>query len=295
MKSKQLDIASIFNNYATEITAARTKAVQLHGTSDIKAAGNEIEEAVRNFFRNILPKKYNVTHGHLIDLNGKVSPQIDLIISDNNTLPSLLTAKDGTEYIPVDSVYAIAEIKSTFYKNKGYISEFSQKLQQIRNNLSHQLVSNTAYGGQITGDSTVAHVLLGSKNKYLNKIFSFLFCIDANDFDPSTVSSELDNIEKSFRPNMTILLNSGAICYGIATSNKFTFERYPDEIESINLTWHHVPFVSNSQHDSIEGNTLSFIYYALLNHLVNSHLEPPNLDRYMNNTTLISKSAIQRL
>jgi hypothetical protein len=113
---KKLDIASIFKSDADDLLKARDNAIKIHGT-DIRAAGNEVEISVREYFRRMLPPRYYVTHGHLIDINGQVSTQLDLIIADNSNLPSLLTTRDGTEYIPIDSVYAVGEDKSNYYKS----------------------------------------------------------------------------------------------------------------------------------------------------------------------------------
>lgn len=121
---KKLDISEIFKTDAEDIAKAREKAIQIHGT-DIRAAGNEVELSVREYFKRMLPSRYYVTHGHLIDANGEVSPQLDIIIADNFNIPSLMTTKDGTEYIPIDSVYAIGEIKSTYYKSQDYIQGFN--------------------------------------------------------------------------------------------------------------------------------------------------------------------------
>ncbi len=44
------------------------------------------------------------------------------------------------------------------------------------------LVENTIYKG-IEPPSRLSHISLGSRNKYLNNLYSFLFCIDSGDFD----------------------------------------------------------------------------------------------------------------
>ena len=88
-----------------------------------EAAGNEVEVSVRDYLRRMLPPRYYVTHGHLIDTTHRVSPQLDVIIADNFSLPSLLTTRDGTEYVPATSVLAIGEVKSTYYHSKRGLQE----------------------------------------------------------------------------------------------------------------------------------------------------------------------------
>ena len=77
-----LDLGAIFRQDAEALRAARETAMQIHST-DIRAAGNQVEAAVREYLRRMLEPRYHVTSGHLIDPESRVSPQIDIIIADN--------------------------------------------------------------------------------------------------------------------------------------------------------------------------------------------------------------------
>lgn len=123
-----LDLAGIFQSDAEALQRARADAIRIHAT-DIRAAGNQVEQAVRDYLKRMLPPRYYVTNGHLIDSNNRVSPQLDIVIADNFSLPSLLTTRDGTEYIPITSVYAIGEVKSTYYQSQRYFERFYSVLQ----------------------------------------------------------------------------------------------------------------------------------------------------------------------
>ena len=119
--ARTLDLAGNFKADAEELRKARKEAIRIHKT-DIRAAGNEVEEAVRKYLKHSLPSRYYVTSGHLIDSGSVVSPQLDIIIADNFGLPSLYTTKDGTQYIPVTSAHAIGEVKSTYARaNQAHI------------------------------------------------------------------------------------------------------------------------------------------------------------------------------
>ena len=95
-----LNLAAIFKSDAEDLRRSREKAIRIHGTN-IRAAGNEVEQAVRKYLKRMLPPRYYVTSGHLIDQEERVSPQLDVIVADNFNMPSLLTTKDGTEYVPI--------------------------------------------------------------------------------------------------------------------------------------------------------------------------------------------------
>lgn len=62
---RSLNIPEIFKREAEDFRKVRQDAITIHGTADIRAAGNEIEIYVREFFKRMLPKTLYVTHGHL--------------------------------------------------------------------------------------------------------------------------------------------------------------------------------------------------------------------------------------
>lgn len=126
------DVCAVFANAAREILNARDMTGHIHASRDIRAAGNEVEVAVRDYLARTLPAKFHVTHGHLIDRVGTVSPQQDIIISDNSLLPTLMRTRDGTEYVPFDSTYAFGEVKSTYRHADKPIQKFSSSIQQIK-------------------------------------------------------------------------------------------------------------------------------------------------------------------
>jgi len=122
-KSPKLEIAQVLQRDADEIVSARNDARILHKTNDISTAGSEVERTVRNVLSRKLSKIYYVGHGHIVDSSLETSPQLDVIIVDNFGAPRLFEAKNGTEYFPYESVYAIGEIKTTYYKSQKCIHE----------------------------------------------------------------------------------------------------------------------------------------------------------------------------
>ncbi len=274
---KKLDILAIFKSDADDIIKAREKAIQIHG-NDIRAAGDEVEISVRSYFKRMLPPRYYVTHGHLIDISGEVSPQLDIIIADNFNIPSLMTTKDGTEYIPIDSVYAVGEIKSTYYKSEKYIEGFSGVISDIKNRLFHQEIPNTAIDG-IKFDTLLRDTALAKGNRVLNRIFSFMVFVNGGDFTFEDVAPFYISQPKDLLPNVSVLLNLGVIIYGTINENGFSFNRYPEEEKGVDADWFFSPFLENET-GSIEGNHLGYLYYNLLEHLSNSYLEPPSFKNF---------------
>ena len=283
-----LNLAEIFKLDADDLKKAREKAIRIHGT-DIKAAGNEVEQAVRDYLKRMLPPRYYVTHGHLIDPEHRVSPQLDVIIADNFSLPSLLTTKDETEYIPIASVLAIGEIKSTYYSKHNTYREFHEKLKIIASEFSRPLVENTAYGG-IRKNTTIRDMTLGNRNRYLNHLYSFLLCVDGGNFDLGKVSNLLTSVEPELLPSTAVFLDKGIVVYG-DPNKEGAFHKYPLEVKDLGYEWCFMRGAEDKE-GSLEGTHLAALYGHLISHLFNSHLEPPNVYSYTAKMSVFRRSSL---
>lgn len=62
-----------------------------------------------------LPKRYLVDKAFVLDSNGQLSEQIDIVIFDRQYSPFLFN-QDGALYIPAESVYGIIEVKQDLSK-----------------------------------------------------------------------------------------------------------------------------------------------------------------------------------
>ena len=270
--TETLNIPKIFRADAEELQKVRQKAALIHGT-DIKAAGNEVEQAVRDYLRRMLAPRYHVTVGHLIDSENRISSQIDVIIADNSNLPSLLTAADGTEYIPITSVYAIGEVKTTYYQSKHYLRRFHEVLTEI-SGMNRPLVENTSRNG-ITPSTTLQDMVRPHRpNKHWNNLFSFLICIEGGDFNFAKAKGFLTSVPSELLPSLSVILDTGIVSYARRVPRGLQVARYPNEVSSSDHDW---CFVEGRVVDdgSLEGTHLSVLYGALIDHLSCSYLEPP--------------------
>jgi hypothetical protein len=276
-----LNIASLFHDEAKLLHAAREKCLQIHKT-DIRAAGNEVEEPARDFFKRMLPKRFSVTHGHLIDCNGVVSPQLDIIISDNTSIPSLLTTRDGTHYVPADAAFAVGEIKSTYYSKGKYIEEFSDKLLFIREKMSRPSIPNSAYGG-VGNESLMRDIFLGRPHKYLNPLFAFMLFVSSGTGDDEDVEKEISDREDADLPGVSVMLDGASFIFGRLEERNLIVEKYPALNDNPANGWLLAPMqgAGSSEESSIEGNHLATLYFHILNHLNETYLEPPDLHPYL--------------
>jgi hypothetical protein len=79
--------------------------------------------------RDFLPKRYGVTRAFVVDVDGRLSEQLDIVIHDRHYSP-LLFEVGGAHFIPAESVYAVFEIKQAI--NRGHIAYAGDKIASVR-------------------------------------------------------------------------------------------------------------------------------------------------------------------
>jgi hypothetical protein len=79
-----------------------------HSTS----IGNVREELLTSFVRELLPTGISSQSGILADWQGNTSPQLDLVLTIDSSLP-VIAMREGVALIPFDSALLAIEIKST--------------------------------------------------------------------------------------------------------------------------------------------------------------------------------------
>lgn len=122
----KVNIDSLFKSLQLEMLASLGMIDHMGHPVD---KGDISEEKWLQFLSKYLAKRYSVSKGTIIDHQGNLSQQIDLVIYDN--LYSPLIFNDGTrKYIPAESVYAVFEVKPEI--NKEYIEYAASKIESVR-------------------------------------------------------------------------------------------------------------------------------------------------------------------
>lgn len=96
--------------------------------------GDALENAWIEWLRKYLPSRYSVDKAIVIDFEGNISHQIDLVIYDNWFTPFIFT-QNGFHYIPTEGVYAVFEVKpdiSGSSDNKHNIAYAGEKIESVR-------------------------------------------------------------------------------------------------------------------------------------------------------------------
>lgn len=73
--------------------------------------GDERERALKDALRSTLPEKFGVDKCRLIDSNGHISSEFDIVIYEKDYAVTPLEVK-GRKLLPIESVYFVIEVKS---------------------------------------------------------------------------------------------------------------------------------------------------------------------------------------
>ena len=117
------------------------------------SSGHNREEIVRNFLRRYLPERFGISTGTVISAKGDRSNQCDIIIFDKQNSVSLYPAEHPNKLWPVESVYAVIEVKASLNKkelNKSIndckkLKELEKKIPDFKNLSSSPLKDNILY------------------------------------------------------------------------------------------------------------------------------------------------------
>lgn len=96
------------------------------------AKGSAFEKSWRKMLDKYLPWRYCVSRAFVIDSDGAMSDEIDLVIHDRQYSP-LLFKHQGALYVPAESVYAVFEIRPVLdAENVEYAGEKAASVRQLK-------------------------------------------------------------------------------------------------------------------------------------------------------------------
>lgn len=286
-KLATLAIEKVFQQEADKIIEARKRGGLIHMTADIRAAGDETEEAVRLFLRSRLPGRCHIAHGHIADVNLASSPQLDVLIADSSHTPVLLKCANSSEYLPYESVFAIGEVKATFRDNDRPIEVFSANLAKTKSQLIRaQVPPNYISHGLIFGSEFKSP----DPRPYKNPLFSFMLFVDGGDFDAQACLKNIRGMPLTECPSVICVLNKDLLLRAVgqlngtsfaiadfATAPEFGAGAHPHS------DWVYIPFGSD---EFRSGANLAVFFYLLHSHIGDCILSPPNLRFYLRNMLL---------
>lgn len=124
---KKIELKSVFSIISEPMEAVLSTTSSTITHSGTK--GDACEFQWLKWLKTYLPKRYTVDSGFVIDSEGYISDQQDIIIYDRQYTPYLLN-EEGVIYVPAESVYAVIEVKQEL--NRSYIKYASDKIYSVR-------------------------------------------------------------------------------------------------------------------------------------------------------------------
>lgn len=283
----KFELNQVYKTYAEQLLLASNLSRFLLNNSNIDSAGEQIEGTLRILLKNLLPDRVTVTHGHVVDKNVNISYQLDVLIAESFYTKSLIKSLDGTEFYPIEAIFAFGEVKKTWSQSKlvnaiKSISRCKDKMERFRIPSDH--ISTGSNFIKLSNNLTV--------NPFRNPLFSFTFSID---FDKTYNRNKLTEIYNTQPPgnlpNVSVILNQGIIvCVEEAKlkEDELSIKLYPEFNDIANkCRWVLLRL-------SPEEN-LAYLIFMLTQHINDTILEKVSAMDYAKSMMNISRTSISPL
>lgn len=146
--------AFINKQKALEASFLAIRDVTTHPTTK----GDQLEADWVGLIRDFLPARYEVGPIFAVDHRGCMSEQIDVAVYDKHFSPQWFGGANGVRFVPVESVYAVFEVKPEF--NATYVRAALQKVASVRT-LQRTSQSIIHKGGQYDRAHIVSAPIIG--------------------------------------------------------------------------------------------------------------------------------------
>jgi len=123
-----MNLSDVFDAVSTQMVSDFERSRKALNHSGLKGQANE--QIVINFLKQYLPKTLEISTGSIVDSNGGVSRQLDIIIHDAVKTP-LFFQSENMRVIPVECVYAVIEVKA--YLDKSELIKSFDNMKSVKN------------------------------------------------------------------------------------------------------------------------------------------------------------------
>ena len=223
--------------------------------------GSSRENILREYIKQLLPQKFAVGNGIITDVNGTQSKQQDFFVYDAFNSPIFLHMESSC-IIPVESVYATVEVKSTLTKET-----LKQSIENIRSvkQLEITVLKNSPF-------------IPAQFNFILGTVFSY-----TSDSAIETVVQNVDeicrDIPKEKQPSVICILDKGLIV-NVLKDGMREIATMPSD----STTW---GVIKNTKEINF------YLFYLVLQQHLNTAINfPPNLLKYAEATHAIDNIQI---
>lgn len=211
--------------------------------------GSAREDLLKDYLRNLLPNKYSISSGIIIDFNQNQSKQQDFIIHDAFNCPSFFKT-DSNTILPIESVYATIEIKSTL--NYDTLKQSVENIESVRK--LHKLPNRNIISNDYNEQYPLGFVFAYSSDYSLEQIQKKLFELNKS-------------VDGRHQISIVCVLDKGLI-----------FNVYKDNLTNFTIIPTNDTVLARSDSD-IENSLYSF-YLLMLQYLDNVYIQVPSLIEY---------------
>jgi len=224
--------------------------------------GSARENILREYIKQLLPKKFAVGSGIITDANGTQSRQQDFIIYDAFNSPSFLQMDSLSTVLPIESVYSTIEVKSRLTKDE--LEKCITNYKSVKDLVLSPFVQDFSPHGVY--------------NQICGYVFSY-----TSDASLETVALNVQNLSEELpidqQPTMICVLDKGLIVH-VDKRNPLNILVSPSE----NTTW---AIIKNEKEKNL------YIFYLLLQQYLNSAKNlPPDLFKYAYAEHIIDNTTI---
>ena len=129
-KPKRINLREVFLGLQAQMSTvlANCREVIRHPG----AKGDASESEWKTMLNAYLPRRYSADKAFVIDCDGNISDQIDVVLYDRQYSPFLFNQNDA-KYLPAESVYAVLEVRQAFSSgNIRYAGEKASSVRRLR-------------------------------------------------------------------------------------------------------------------------------------------------------------------
>lgn len=186
----------VFNSLETSLNSDMDIRIE-HNLED----GKYREYLIKNILNKIVPKKYSITNGFIIDSDNNRTEEMDIIIYDSNYVPPFFD--ETYTIVPIEAVVAIIQVKTTLTK---------KQLNEAMKNINSIDKLNAKTGGKIIGANgkelieerrIQPYKIIVSKTSKIGKNYNF-----ASELKSADIIYIVDNNYKLFVKNKS---NKGVV------------------------------------------------------------------------------------
>ena len=127
VKASAVNLKTLFSGLQEQLVA--TLSMQRKNILHPGTKGDSSELCWLEMLQKYLPERYSASKGFVVDSNGGISEQIDIVVFDRHYSPFLFN-QNGTTYIPAESVYVVIEVKQELTAN--FVDYAGKKAASVR-------------------------------------------------------------------------------------------------------------------------------------------------------------------